>query len=417
MNRLLFALQRARETDFVALTPIAATPMSPISAPPAVAPSAPRSRFVTALAWIVVVLGGVLTPISGISLLMLVAGSHGTASADATGILSVVVAPPVAVVAGIGLLGRQRWAWLAVLVLLGGVVAFNVRELATARRTTTTHISPTGVRTTMMASGPNYHSLPLIALALAAMARLLTRAVRAEVGGRAPVRVPPVPARPAPAAPPTLPASGPPSVAPDERGWRVGHVGRDRMYYEERHEGRWHRLEIDGEMLTGRAHHVIYFASPTRWQAYPEWARHRRDEIVGRIKSEFRPPDYEYDEPGEASVPSTAKAAAAVQPVAATHAPPLRPTATARQRATAWLAVALLGGIAIGLGWAVKSGVERGSTLLPMHRASFQRPITRQAEPSMYWFSLGLYATLGLAAGGAAAWLTRETLRLQRPRC
>lgn len=261
------------------------------------------------LAWIVLALGGLLTPISGISLLMLVAGSHGTASADATGILSVVVAPPVAVASGIGLLLRRCWAWLVVLVLLGGVVAFNVHELATARPATTTHTSPSGVRTTVLASGPNYHSLPLIALALAAMAGLLTRAVRAEVGVRDPGRVPAVPAAPVAATP-----------------------------------------------------------------------------------------------------------VASAQPDVVVMAPSARPVATSRQRATAWLAVVLLCCTAGGLGWVVKNGVERGSTRLPIHRASLQRAITREAEPAMFWFSLGLYATTGLAAGSAAAWLTREALRLQRPR-
>jgi hypothetical protein len=66
------------------------------------------------------------------------------------------------------------------------------------------------------------------------------------------------------------------------------------MYYEEFHDGAWQRLDIDGEMLTGRAHHVIYFSCPETWQRYPEWARHRREEIMARIKSEFREPDYEY---------------------------------------------------------------------------------------------------------------------------
>lgn len=79
------------------------------------------------------------------------------------------------------------------------------------------------------------------------------------------------------------------------RCWRVGHVGRDGMYYEELHNGEWLRISLDGEMLTGRAHHVIYFASPEDWRRYcPEWARERREEIVGRIKSQFREPDYEY---------------------------------------------------------------------------------------------------------------------------
>lgn len=82
---------------------------------------------------------------------------------------------------------------------------------------------------------------------------------------------------------------------PPARRWRVGHMGRDGMYYEELHEGEWRRINIDGEMLTGRAHHVIYFASAEDWRKYgPEWARERREEIVGRIKSQFREPDYEY---------------------------------------------------------------------------------------------------------------------------
>jgi hypothetical protein len=67
------------------------------------------------------------------------------------------------------------------------------------------------------------------------------------------------------------------------------------MYYDEFIGGSWQRIVIDGEMLMGRAHHVIYFDSPGKWRTYPEWARNRRDEIIGRIKSEFTEPDYEYD--------------------------------------------------------------------------------------------------------------------------
>jgi hypothetical protein len=79
-----------------------------------------------------------------------------------------------------------------------------------------------------------------------------------------------------------------------EGSWRVGHQGRDGMYYEERHDGTWRRLELDGEMLVGRAHHVIYFGSRADWNSRPEWARARRDEIIKRIKSRFAIPDYEY---------------------------------------------------------------------------------------------------------------------------
>ena len=101
----------------------------------------------------------------------------------------------------------------------------------------------------------------------------------------------------------------------ERRGWRVGHTGRDQMYYEEQHRGAWERIDVDGEMLTGRAHHVIYFAAPARWLAYPSWARDRRDEIIARITSEFREPDYEYSG-------LTAAAGAASSPVESNVAPP-----------------------------------------------------------------------------------------------
>jgi hypothetical protein len=127
------------------------------------------------------------------------------------------------------------------------------------------------------------------------------------------------------------------------------------MYYEEQHGGRWQRIEISGEMLTGRAHHVIYFATPSQWMQYPEWARHRRDEIIDRIKSEFQSPDYEYH--GD-------------------------------------------------------NGLSNGHTTLPMKRATQQRQVTRADEPAMYWVSLGIYSTVGLGALGLGLWGLRERRRL-----
>lgn len=79
---------------------------------------------------------------------------------------------------------------------------------------------------------------------------------------------------------------------PAQGGWRVGHEGRDSMFYEEKHGGSWRRIPIPGEMLMGRAHHVIYFASIR----LPDWAEGRREEIIVRIKSALPEPDYEYDE-------------------------------------------------------------------------------------------------------------------------
>ena len=80
-----------------------------------------------------------------------------------------------------------------------------------------------------------------------------------------------------------------------KRGWHVARHGRDQMRYEEFGTGETRQIMIDGEMLYGRPRHVIYFASPEQWrQKYPDWARDRRDEIIARIKSELKEPDYEY---------------------------------------------------------------------------------------------------------------------------
>ena len=63
------------------------------------------------------------------------------------------------------------------------------------------------------------------------------------------------------------------------------------MFYDELRNGTWCRVVIDGGMLVGKAHHVIYFGSLD----LPDWAQERRAEIVARIKSEFCPPGYEYE--------------------------------------------------------------------------------------------------------------------------
>ncbi|MCW1915757.1 hypothetical protein OJ996_19375 [Luteolibacter sp. GHJ8] len=46
--------------------------------------------------------------------------------------------------------------------------------------------------------------------------------------------------------------------------------------------------------MSSAPHHLIFFCSAEAWQRYPEWAKDRRDEIIARIKSEFREPAYEY---------------------------------------------------------------------------------------------------------------------------
>src|SRR4051812_7338199 len=148
-------------------------------------------------------------------------------------------------------------------------------------------------------------------------------------------------------------------TADEQRGWRVGHRGRDRMYYEELHQGAWERIDIDGEMLMGRAHHVIYFATPERWRTYPPWARERRAEITARITSELREPDYEYH--GLAA--AAGATSSAVQPKVSSAGTPARKGATpvAGRRALLF-AVLVLFALTAAMGWLVTSGVARSET-------------------------------------------------------
>ena len=178
----------------------------------------------------------------------------------------------------------------------------------------------------------------------------------------------------------------------DGRGWRVGHQGRDQMYYEELRDGSWERIDIDGEMLMGPAHHVIYFAAPERWRTYPPWARERRAEIIARITSEFREPDYEYS---GLAAPGTTSDSAEIERASPSLAPKRRPPPQGYN--------ALLGGvlvmfaIAVVMGWLVTAGVSRGETRLPLKLASLRRPVARDQEPAMFWTSIGIY--FGIGAG------------------
>jgi hypothetical protein len=79
-----------------------------------------------------------------------------------------------------------------------------------------------------------------------------------------------------------------------EGRWRVQRHGRGGVSYKEWHGGAWRTLDIDGEVLSGKPSFVVYFGSVAAWRDTPEWARGRRKEIIGRIKSVMRIPEYEY---------------------------------------------------------------------------------------------------------------------------
>jgi len=144
------------------------------------APSAPRSRLVTVLAWLAIVVGALGTPISAISLLMILAHSQGTSTNDPLGFLIVVFGPLAAIVAGIGLLRRKRWALYCMLALLLWTLAHNVYVLARGPIPESTYVSPAGVPTTVLATPVSPFTIPAILVCACLVITLLSRKVRAE---------------------------------------------------------------------------------------------------------------------------------------------------------------------------------------------------------------------------------------------
>ena len=361
-----------------------------------------------------IVASSIFVPISAISFAMVLVGSYGTAHMDPFQGLVVIAGPPATVVAGVGLLRRWRWAWAYLLVALVGIITWSTAEIIEGPSPARIYTSADGVRNTISATEVNYpFHVTAIVVSVGLGAFLLSRSVRSEFGmGRNP---PPPADRAVGAGPPGLPAfaSRPEAASPsssmgsaapnlgaagssseDGREWRVGHRGRDAFYYEERHGGAWQRLEIDGEMLAGRPHHVIYFSSDDAWQRYPAWARHRRDAIIARITSEFRPPDYEYV--NDVSPTGGAPLRVPVYPAGN----PVRPKPS---RALAIAMVVLLT-VAGGMFWLVQSGIGKGETYFPSNKGSLRRIVSREAEPALFWVSIGLYAAIGGGTLGLAVW-------------
>lgn len=250
-----------------------------------------HSRVVTVLAWLLMLGSTLLLPISFFSALMLLVGSHGTENATLGGILLIVFGPAAMLLAGFGLWRRWRWAWAATLLLLAALLLQQVAGWWRGPTPERIYVSPSGTTTTVSAS-PAQYSLPLALVCALLLVFLLQPRVRAEFAARRP-RPGPSPA-PGAGTPPGRDAAAVTTgtAQASARGWRVGHRGRDQLFYEDLRGGGWQRIEIDGEMLLGEPHHAVYLASPERWQRYPAWARDRRDEIVARLRSELKEPGY-----------------------------------------------------------------------------------------------------------------------------
>ena len=393
--------------------------------PPSAAPALPArpngSVFLTVFAWCLLIVSALACLVSMAAALMLLGGHDGAANGNLLEGFMVIGVPPLTLAAGIGLLRRWRWAYGYALVLVAFVVVGNIATMVRGPTPQRTYASPSGVPTTVLATDVNYSAhILIVAGAVGLLAKLLTRSVREEFRWTSRRAVPASATRgrgiPSSA---TRSVAGTGAVAPslrrpndrpvadEARGWRVGHQGRDEMFYDEFINGNWERLRISGEMLMGRAHHVIYFASPQRWLDYPEWARHHREEIIGRIKSVFHAPDYEYLVDDTRSARSGLVSSQKPGPFAGSAARPPRSLAV-------YAAIAVLFTITGLMGWFVWRGVTSGETYLPIKNASHRRMVSRLKEPALYWVSIGAYSVAGAGALGLGVWLMREAFRLRR---
>jgi hypothetical protein len=146
--------------------------------------SAARSWFLTALGWVFIIAGALLTPVSLISALMIFSGGHGSSGSFFGGLI-VIGGPPMTLIAGIGLLRRRRWAYGYALAVLGLFAASSLVQIARGSTPEQSSVSPTGVITTVLASTPSYSlHIMIIAIAVGLLLKLSSRAIRTELASR-----------------------------------------------------------------------------------------------------------------------------------------------------------------------------------------------------------------------------------------
>lgn len=349
-------------------------------------PETPRRTIpVTLLGVAAILAGGLGSLFSAFALLMAIGKPYANSASDPPGIFLIFILPPVTLLAGICLLLRHRWARWWMILLAIGLVGLGAKGLITPTHENPAHAPIPGPAADALRHTAFTQSAAGIALGSLVLLILLSPRARHEFS------------RPAKGLPPALPPMPSASARQESGRWRVGHRGRDMMYYEECHGGTWRRINIDGEMLTGRAHHVIYFADAVTWSGYPEWARHRREEIIGRIKSRFREPDYEYHE----STASLPRPAITTSPAAANP--------TAGPRGGILPVILFFLSLAAGSFWHVARAVGNGKSWLPAKHTNIT--VTLAEDPVLFWTAVSTIAGFGAACAGFAAWIVWTTIR------
>ena len=148
-----------------------------MSTPPPLVP--PRSRRVTAVAWLLMASSALMLPISACSALMVAAGSQGTAHTDVVGYATVVLGPAFMLACGYGLLRRRTWGYAGVLAVLAAIMLVNAYGMATAPAADVTTVGPDGVLHTRLGGGAGFLA-PFVVVPGVLIAILLTARARRD---------------------------------------------------------------------------------------------------------------------------------------------------------------------------------------------------------------------------------------------
>jgi hypothetical protein len=201
-----------------------------------------RTIFTTLLGVAGIVAGGLGSLFSLFALLLAIGKPYANASSDPLGTFLIFILPPGTLLTGIGFPLRHRWARWWMIVLMAGLVVLGTKGLPAPDVANPAYAPRPGPATDAMQRAVFMESAACVVTGGLVLLGLFSRPVRREFS--------------------VVREAVPPALPPAQGGeWRVGHTGRDTMFYEENHHGGWQRIAIDGEMLTGRAHHVIYFAN------------------------------------------------------------------------------------------------------------------------------------------------------------
>ena len=76
------------------------------------------------------------------------------------------------------------------------------------------------------------------------------------------------------------------------RGWRLRCLGAGSWTYEEKRGDSWSGFVMPELTDYREPPHHLEVMCTARWSEYPEWTQGRRDEILARIRSELKEPDY-----------------------------------------------------------------------------------------------------------------------------